>query len=104
VALAADPLKLHPKAIREASMAPQVQDYPTTETDYLPHVIARCVEKANRDGLPYRFHLNGAEVIVRPGKTAEEVHEEVQRQWQAARTPPPAASPRSRKLANAVRT
>lgn len=70
-------------------MAQAVQDYPTTETDYLPHVIARCVEKANRYGTPYRFRLNGAEVIVRPGKTAEEVNEEVQRQWQAARMAAP---------------
>ncbi|MBB5695272.1 hypothetical protein [Muricoccus pecuniae] len=70
-------------------MAQPVQDYPTTETDYLPHVIARCVEKANRYGTPYRFRLNGAEVIVRPGKTAEEVNEEVQRQWQAARMAAP---------------
>ena len=61
-----------------------VQDYPTTEGDYLPHVIARCVEKANRHGMPHRFRLNGGEVTVRPGKTAEEVNEEVQRQWQAA--------------------
>ncbi|SHJ89417.1 hypothetical protein SAMN02745194_03657 [Roseomonas rosea] len=66
-------------------MTSHVQDYPTTESDYLPHVINRCVEKANRDGVPYRFQLNGAEVIVRPGKTAEEVNEEVQRQWQASR-------------------
>jgi hypothetical protein len=80
---------------REATLAQHVQDYPTTEGDYLPHVIARCVEKANRDGLQYRFCLNGAEVIVRPGKSAEEVNEEVQRQWQAARTP--AATARSAK-------
>ena len=72
-------------------MVQNVQDYPTTETDYLPHVIARCVEKANRYGMPHRFRLNGAEVIVRPGKTEEEVNEEVQRQWQAARTHPTAA-------------
>jgi hypothetical protein len=71
--------------MKEAPLAQHVQDYPTTETDYLPHVIARCVEKANRHGTPYRFRLNGAEVIVRPGKTAEEVNQEVQRQWQAAR-------------------
>jgi len=69
-------------------MAQHVRDYPTSETDYLPHVIARCVEKANRDGTPYRFRLNGAEVIVRPGKTAEEVDEEVQRQWRAGRSAP----------------
>jgi hypothetical protein len=66
----------------------QIRDYPTTETDYLPHVIARCVEKANRDDTPYRFRLNGAEVIVRPGKTAAEVNEEVQRQWLAGRATP----------------
>ena len=69
-------------------MATKLQDYPTTESDYLPHVIARCVEKANREDTPYRFRLNGAEVIVRPGKTAEEVNAEVQRQWQAARGAP----------------
>lgn len=65
----------------------QVQDYPTQEGDYLPHVIARCVEKANRHGLPHRFRLNGAEVIVRPGETAEAVNEEVQRQWRSGRAP-----------------
>jgi len=65
-----------------------LRDYPTTEADYLPHVIARCVEKANRDGVPYRFFLNGAEVIVRPGVTAEAVNQEVQRQWQANRPVP----------------
>ncbi|MBP0446940.1 hypothetical protein J8J14_19370 [Roseomonas sp. SSH11] len=62
-------------------MVQHVQDYPTTEGDYLPHVIARCVEKANRHGVPHRFRLNGAEVIVRPGQDAEAVNEEVQRQW-----------------------
>ncbi|WP_338665347.1 hypothetical protein VQH23_09260 [Pararoseomonas sp. SCSIO 73927] len=71
-------------------MAQHVQDYPTSESDYLPHVISRCVEKANRHGVPHRFRLNGAEVVVRPGKTAEEVNEEVQRQWQAARSWPTA--------------
>jgi len=65
-----------------------IRDYPTTETDYLPHVIARCVEKANRDDAPYRFRLNGAEVIVRPGKTAAEVDAEVQRQWREGRPAP----------------
>ncbi|MFT8246153.1 hypothetical protein [Roseomonas sp. BN140053] len=69
-------------------MSQQIRDYPTTETDYLPHVIARCVEKANRDGLPHRFRLNGAEVTVSPGATAAEVNAEVQRQWQAGRTLP----------------
>ncbi|MBP0493956.1 hypothetical protein [Roseomonas indoligenes] len=69
-------------------MAQEIRDYPTNESDYLPHVIARCVEKANRYGIPHRFRLNGAEVVVRPGKTAEEVNEEVQRQWQAARALP----------------
>lgn len=74
-----------------------VVDYETSETDYLPHVIARCVEKANRHQLPHRFRLNGAEVIVRPGATAEAVNAEVQRQWQESRasqgaTPGAAAS------------
>lgn len=76
----------------EASVVQNVRDYPTTETDYLPHVIARCVEKANRYGVPHRFVLNGAEVIVRPGKTADEVNDEVQRQWQAARATSPATA------------
>jgi hypothetical protein len=83
--------KLSSEATEEESMAQHVQDYPTTETDYLPHVIARCVEKANRHGVPHRFRLNGAEVTVSPGKTAAEIDEEVQRQWQAARMPPLAA-------------
>jgi len=69
-------------------MDASVQDYPTTEGDYLPHVIARCVEKASRSGQPHRFRLNGAEVVVAPGQTAEAVNEEVQRQWQAARPSP----------------
>ena len=85
--------KLPRKGQEEAALVQNVRDYPTTESDYLPHVIARCVEKANQSGVAYRFCLNGAEVIVRPGKTAAEVNEEVQRQWQAARTPLPKASP-----------
>lgn len=64
-----------------------VQDYETNETDYLPHVISRCIEKANKHQLPHRFRLNGAEVIVRPGATAEAVHAEVQRQWQESQAP-----------------
>jgi len=69
-------------------MSATVQDYPTTEGDYLPHVIARCVEKANRSDQPHRFRLNGAEVVVQPGQTAEAVNAEVQRQWQAGRPAP----------------
>ncbi|MFC4167293.1 hypothetical protein [Teichococcus aestuarii] len=69
-------------------MSDEIQDYRTTESDYLPHVIARCVEKANRHNLPYRFRLNGAEVVVTPGQTADAVNDEVQRQWQRNRTPP----------------
>jgi hypothetical protein len=71
----------------------QIEEYPTTETDYLPHVIARCVEKANRYQRPCRFRLNGAEVVVFPGQTAEAVNEDVQRQWQTARTPMVPAEP-----------
>lgn len=66
-------------------MQSRVEDYPTTEGDYLPHVIMRCVEKANRHQVPHRFRLNGAEVIVRPGETSDSVNAEVQRQWQLAR-------------------
>ncbi|WP_159347257.1 hypothetical protein [Roseomonas harenae] len=73
-------------------MTDRVEDYPTLPTDYLPHVIARCLEKANRHQLPHRFRLNGAEVIVFPGQTAEAVNAEVQRQWQAARTLPAATA------------
>lgn len=68
-------------------MSERIEDYPTTELDYLPHVIARCVEKANRHAVPYRFRLNGAEVVVSPGQTAEAVNEEVQRQWRLNRAP-----------------
>lgn len=74
-----------PQQAREAIVVMGVVDYETSETDYLPHVIARCVEKANRHQLPHRFRLNGAEVIVRPGATAEAVNAEVQRQWQESR-------------------
>lgn len=74
-------------------MEDRVEDYPTTATDYLPHIIARCLDKANRHQLPHRFRLNGAEVVVFPGQTAEAVNEEVQRQWQAGRTPPTATAP-----------
>ncbi|MBI0537883.1 hypothetical protein D9599_20185 [Roseomonas sp. KE2513] len=70
-------------------MAQAIKDYTTSETDYLPHVIHRCIEKANRDGVAHRFRLNGAEVIVRPGVTSEAVHAEVQRQWQLGRSPGP---------------
>lgn len=69
-------------------MQDDVQEYPTAQTDYLPHVIARCVEKADRQQRPHRFSLNGAVVVVSPGQTAEEVDREVQRQWQAARSLP----------------
>lgn len=68
-------------------MSDRVEDYPTTETDYLPHIITRCVEKANRHHVPYRFRLNGAVVVVSPGQTAEAVNDEVQRQWRMARMP-----------------
>lgn len=63
---------------------PEVEEvlvYPTQPTDYLPHVIRRCVEKSATQGLPVRFTLLGAEVTVRPGQSAAEVDHEVQRQW-----------------------
>lgn len=63
-------------------------DYPTQLTDYLPHVITRCVEKAAKHGCPVRFVLNGAEVVVQPGQAADEVDAEVQRQWRLAAEPP----------------
>ena len=74
---------------------PDVVEYPTQPTDYLPHVITRCVEKAGKLGRPVRFALHGAEVTVRPGQPADEVDAEVQRQWRAANTHPmpQAASP-----------
>lgn len=67
-------------------MDSEIRDYPTTPTDYLPHVIARCIEKADRTHLPHRFSLNGATVVVSPGQSAAVVQEEVQRQWLAARS------------------
>jgi hypothetical protein len=68
-------------------------DYPTQPTDYLPHVITRCIEKAAKHGCPVRFALNGAEVAVQPGQTAAEVDAEVQRQWRlAAEKPVPRTS------------
>ena len=70
---------------REAAVERRIQDYATQEGDYLPHVILRCIEKANRHQVPHRFRLNGAEVVVQPGQTADAVDAEVQRQWQAAR-------------------
>lgn len=74
-------------------MGDHVEDYPTAETDYLPHIINRCVEKANRHNVPYRFRLNGAVVVVSPGQTAGAVNEEVQRQWRMNRLPRDAAPP-----------
>lgn len=71
-------------------MADVIVDYPTLDSDYLPHVIARCVDKATRHGQPHRFSLNGAVVVVQPGQSEVDVDAEVQRQWQAARrTAPP---------------
>lgn len=78
-----------------------IEEYDTRPDDYLPHVIARCVDKARRHQRAFRFSLNGATVVVQPGQTAAEVNEEVQRQWQAAaasRLAPPlpaAAAPRA---------
>lgn len=72
-------------------MKTDIVDYPTFDTDYLPHVIARCLDKANRYQVPHRFTLNGAVVVVSPGQSAHAVDEEVQRQWQAARHLPPPA-------------
>jgi hypothetical protein len=70
-------------------MDDRIEDYPTQPTDYLPHVIARCIEKANRHGRRFRFSLNGAIAVVSPGQSAEQVQAEIQRQWEAARRPPP---------------
>ncbi|MBL6081562.1 hypothetical protein JMJ56_26585 [Belnapia sp. T18] len=68
--------------------AQDIVEYETQPTDYLPHVIARCVDKANRHGHRVRFALNGAQVVVYPGQSAIEVDAEVQRQWRAvARRP-----------------
>jgi hypothetical protein len=66
-----------------------IEDYPTRPDDYLPHIIARCVEKAGRHQRRFRFSLNGATVVVHPGQSAASVNDEVQRQWQAASTSPP---------------
>jgi len=65
-------------------MGSEIEDYPTRLDDYLPHVIARCVEKAGRHQRPYRFSLNGATTVVQPGQSAASVNADVQRQWQAA--------------------
>ncbi|MBL6457414.1 hypothetical protein JMJ55_18935 [Belnapia sp. T6] len=64
--------------------AQDIVDYATQPTDYLPHVITRCIDKANKHGYRVRFALNGADVVVHPGQSAAEVDAEVQRQWQAA--------------------
>jgi hypothetical protein len=71
-------------------MATGIVDYPTYDTDYLPHVITRCLDKANRHQTPHRFTLNGATVVVAPGQSAAAIDAEVQRQWQAARAAPQA--------------
>ncbi|KAA2211992.1 hypothetical protein F0Q34_16870 [Pseudoroseomonas oryzae] len=65
-------------------MGNDIVDYPTQAGDYLPHIIARCLEKAERDQRPYRFSLNGATTVVHPGQSASDVNEDVQRQWQSA--------------------
>lgn len=68
---------------RKQAMPDQIEDYPTRPDDYLPHVIARCVDKASRYQRPFRFSLNGATVVVQPGQSAAAINDEVQRQWQA---------------------
>jgi hypothetical protein len=65
-----------------------IEDYPTRPDDYLPHIIARCVEKARQHQRRFRFSLNGATVVVHPGQSAASVNDEVQRQWQAASASP----------------
>ena len=72
-------------------MDDNIEDYPTRPDDYLPHIITRCVEKAQQHQHPFRFRLNGATVVVRPGQSAASVNEDVQRQWQAACSSPPAS-------------
>jgi hypothetical protein len=72
-------------------MMHEIEDYPTRPDDYLPHVIARCVDKASRYQRPFRFSLNGATVVVQPGQTTDAINDEVQRQWQAAMSRPPQA-------------
>jgi hypothetical protein len=66
-----------------------IEDYPTEPTDYLPHIIARCLDKANRHKHRYRFRLGAAVVVVSPDQTYESVNEDVQAQWAAARANPP---------------
>ncbi len=73
--------------------AQDIVEYATRPTDYLPHVIARCVDKVNRLGHPVRFALNGAQVVVHPGQSVVEINTEVQRQWQAAAERPVAQEP-----------
>jgi hypothetical protein len=73
--------------MEKADMTTGIEDYPTRMDDYLPHVITRCVEKANQHQRPYRFSLNGATVVVQPGQSAASVNDDVQRQWQAAAAP-----------------
>lgn len=68
----------------------EIEDYPTEPTDYLPHVITRCLDKARRHNHRYRFQLGGAVVVVSPGQTYESVDAAVQAQWAAASAPPPA--------------
>ena len=46
-----------------------IEDYPTEATDYLPHIITRCLDKANRHKRRYRFQLGAAEVVVSPDQT-----------------------------------
>ncbi|WP_159998383.1 hypothetical protein [Roseomonas sp. 18066] len=72
-------------------MASEIEDYPTRPDDYLPHVIARCVDKAQHHQRSFRFSLNGATVVVSPGQSAADINEEVQQQWQAAKASPPPA-------------
>ncbi|ONG50268.1 hypothetical protein BKE38_18615 [Pseudoroseomonas deserti] len=74
-------------------MTAEIEDYPTRPDDYLPHIIARCVDKARAHQRPYRFSLNGATVVVQPGQSAADVNDAVQQQWQAARSGPVASAP-----------
>jgi hypothetical protein len=67
----------------------EIEDYPTEPTDYLPHVITRCLDKASRHKRRYRFRLGGAVVVVSPDQTYASVDVDVQAQWAAARGAPP---------------
>lgn len=63
-----------------------VEDFRTQPGDYLPKVVERVVARANERGTPVRLEFNGIVLVVAPGRTAEDVVEEWERERSASVT------------------